>query len=844
MSDPLPIDALVPEVLGALRAGRDLVVQAEPGAGKTTRLPLVMREGGWADSGEIWVSQPRRIAARMAATRVASLLGESVGGTVGYQVRFDAKTSQATRIRFVTEGILARRLVDDPQLKGIAAVVFDEFHERHLDADLALAMVRALQRGARPDLRVAVMSATLQPGPIAQWLGAVPLFCEGRAYPVTVAYATDKSDRPLDVQVASALRELGRERLDGGSALVFLPGAREIRECQRGCASVADALGLEVVVLHGELPADEQDRAVRPGARAKLVLATNVAETSITIAGVSCVIDSGLVRQASHDPWTGLGTLALARTSKASAEQRAGRAGRTRAGHCVRLFARADFDRRPAFDTPEIHRMDLAGAALSVRAAGFAGLAAVPWFEPPPEPACKAAEELLLRLGAIDAVTAALTDRGRTLLRYPVHPRLARVLQAGASLGVGHAAAGAAALLSERSIRRGGPERSRRAATTASSDVVVDLDDLRAFERDPGRAGGLGLDHGACRTVLEVWRSLARGSKREQDLDEDALGVALLSGFPDRVAAVRPGAAGARRKLAFAGGGGTAELAEDSAVQSAAFVVALQATARREGASGPQVLVNLAAAIEPEWLLELDIDRLEERRVASFDAERERVDAVVETRWDGLLLESRREHEPSEATANALFEAARARGASAWIDEPDALAELSARAAFAHGIDPAIPLLDAGAFEQVLREACNGRRSFAELRRADLLGALLGTLGSARDRFERIAPAHVALDGQRRVRVHYEPDQPPWIESRLQDFFGSLAGPRVAEGRVAVAIRLLAPNHRPVQITTDLAGFWDRHYAEIRKALMRRYPRHDWPEDPRTARPPAPRGRR
>ncbi len=841
----LPIETIAAAVRQACAAGRNVVVQAEPGAGKTTRLPLVMREAGWDRDGEIWVAQPRRIAARMAAARVAQTLGEPVGATVGYQVRFESALGPGTRIRFVTEGILARKLLDQPELDGVGAVVFDEFHERHLDGDLALALCLALQRRARPQLRLAVMSATLQPQPLAQHLGGDAFHCAGRVFPVAIEYAAERSDKPLAQQVAAALRELGARGLDG-SVLVFLPGAREIRDTAEACAAIASRLGLEVVVLHGELASAEQDRAVRPGPRPKLVLSTNVAETSITIDGVAAVIDSGLARSASHDPWTGLSQLALTKISKAAAEQRAGRAGRTRAGVCMRLFPRHDFERRPAFETPEIARLDLAGAALAVRAAGLRDMAALPWLDAPPQAAVRGAETLLRRLGAL-ADDGGLTRRGTALLRFPIHPRLARLLEAGAAAGVPQAAAGAAALLSERSIRRGGLDRRGRTAVSAASDLSVDLDDLDAVLRDPDRAGSLGLDLGACRMVDRVRKQLAqlvgaRGRDRADDPDT-ALGTSLLAAFPDRVAAVRPGPPGTRRKLAFAGGG-QAELAEDSVVHGASLIVALGAEQRHEGAHGTRVLVRSAAAIEPEWLLEQDPERLDEQRIASFDAERERVEAVVETRWDGLLLESRRDPQPSDATAAALFEAARARGPAAFLEQPEDLAQLQARCAFAHGIDPAVPLLDDAAVHAVMRTLCDGRRSFAELRRADLLGTLLATLGPARDRLERLAPAAVALGGGRRVAVHYEHDRAPWVESRLQDFFGALRGPAIAEGRMPLALHLLAPNGRPVQITTDLAGFWDRHYAEIRKALMRRYPRHDWPEDPRTAAPPAPRPRR
>ncbi len=842
LATDLPIAAIVPEVLAHAREGENLVILAEPGAGKTTWLPRVLLAAGWGDAGEIWVSQPRRIAARMAATRVAAGFGEEVGARVGYSVRFESAASKATRIRFVTEGILARRLVEDPRLGGIAAVVFDEFHERHIDSDLALALTRAAQR-TRPDLHVAVMSATLEPTRVAAWLGVDPLYCPGRVHSVDVTHAESLSDRPLGQQVAAAFREL--VELERGSVLAFLPGAREIREAEEACATIAERHDFEIALLHGELPGDEQDRAVRAGRRPKLILSTNVAETSITVDGVVAVIDTGLARQTTWDPWTGMPGLVLAKISRASATQRAGRAGRTRPGRCVRLYPRHDFERRAEHDTPELLRSDLSGPALTIRGAGFRHLSHLPWFEAPPRAAVDAAEALLGRIGAIDA-SGSLTAIGQAMLRHPVHPRLARVLEAASAAGIGDTAALAVALLSERPIRRKVFGTRTTTRVTAASDVVVDVDDLRAFARDPARARVLGLDPQACRTVLQAARALgARRRERDahddddDDDDDDELSRALLAGFPDRVASVR-GSGSERRKLAFAGGG-RAELDEGSAVADADLVVALAAEQRREGGGAARVVVRSAARIDPLWLLELDPDRLEERQVAGFDPNRERVDVATETRWDGLLLESRAEPVPGPEAALALFEAARTRGPSAWVDDPAELDDLLARIGFAHGHDPEIARLDASDVEDVLREACNGCRSFAELRKADMLDRLLARLGAARARLERVAPSHVQLPGGRRLRVHYAHDRGPWAESRLQDFFGSVRGPTVAEGRVALALHLLAPNQRAVQITTDLSGFWDRHYSDIRKMLMRRYPKHAWPEDPRTAASAKPR---
>lgn len=834
----LPIDAIADAVVDATTRGRNVVVLAEPGAGKTTRLPLVMADAGWPARGELWVTQPRRIAARLAASHVAAARGEAPGGSVGYQVRFDSKVSASTRIRFVTEGILVRKLIEDPTLAGIGAVVFDEFHERHLDADVALALCRALQRSTRPDLGIVVMSATLEPEPIAEYLDAVALRCAGRSYPVEIEHLVRSSERPIGATVAGALADLGPAGLDGGGVLVFLPGAREIRETASACSNVADRLGLEMVTLHGDLPPGEQDRAVRRGDRPKLVLATNVAETSITIDGITCVLDSGLVRQASFDAWSGVGSLVLGKTSKASAIQRAGRAGRTRAGRCVRLYPRHDFDRRPAFDAPEIERLDLAAVALTVRAAGLRRIDEIAWFEAPPVAAVRAADELLVRLGAIEN-HGGLTERGRRLLRHPLHPRLARLLDAGAELGIATAAAGAAALLSERSIRRS-EGRVAAATISASSDVLVDLDDLAGFASDRSRGDGQPLDVFAARTVLELWRTLARGKVPPASaIDEDALGRALLAAFPDRVAAVRPGQPGGRKKLAFVGGA-QAELSEACTVTDAAFIVAVRADTRRDGAT-TTTLVRQAAAVEPEWLLELDSDRLDERRACTFDGDRLRVESMIETRWDGLLLESRRDPRPSPEASAVLLTAARARGPTLWCNDAEALTQLATRGDFVAQHDASARVPTSTLIDAVLVAACEGRTSFAQLREASIVELVLAELGPDRSRFERAAPTHVPLPGGRRVAVHYESDRAPWIESRMQDFFGSEQGPRLLDGRLPVAIHLLAPNGRAEQITVDLAGFWKNHYPEIRRALMRRYPRHEWPEDPRNATPPAPR---
>jgi ATP-dependent helicase HrpB len=435
----------LPELVATLRDGNRLVLEAPPGAGKTTAaapaaLPVV--------AGEILVLEPRRLAARLAARRVADELGEAIGGTVGYQVRFEDVGGPRTRLRYVTEAILLRRLLVDPRLGGVGAVFLDEFHERHLAGDLALALLARLQRGARPDLRLAVMSATLDAAPVVAFLGGCPrLSSEGRAFPVDVEHLAQPDTRPLEEQVASAVRRLAAEKLDG-DVLVFLPGAAEIARAHGACARIP---GLELATLHGDLPPAEQDRAVTPGPRPKVILSTNVAESSVTIPGVVAVVDSGLARVAAHDPWSGLPTLRVTRISRASATQRAGRAGRTRPGRCLRLYTKHDFETRALHDAPEVRRADLAEAALLLHALGERDLAAFGWFEAPDAAALAAASALLDRLGAVH--DGAPTPLGERLLKFPLHPRLGRLLVEAEGRGAGGDGALICALLGERDRR-------------------------------------------------------------------------------------------------------------------------------------------------------------------------------------------------------------------------------------------------------------------------------------------------------------------------------------------------------------------------------------------------------
>lgn len=849
---PLPIDPLLPEIVETLRRAPSLVLEAPPGAGKTTRVPRALLEAGVVGDRELIVLQPRRLPTRLASRRVAEELGEQVGERVGYQVRFEDLSGPRTRLRFVTEGVLGRRLLSDPTLKGVGAVVLDEFHERHLAGDVSLALLRRLQQTTRPDLKIVVMSATLEAGPISEYLGGAPrLRSEGRRFDVELEHLAAPDERHLDQQVLSALKRLVQRGIDG-HVLVFLPGAGEIRRARDAAEELAGRHGLELHALHGDLPPAEQDRAVRPSNRPKIIFSTNVAETSVTIEGVATVIDTGVSRQASHSPWSGMPVLKLAKISKASAIQRAGRAGRTRAGVCLRLYTRHDFDGRPDHDVPEIRRLDLAETALSLRASGVKDLRRFPFFEAPPAASLEAADTLLRRLGAVDA-SGAVTAIGQRMLRYPVHPRQARVLLEGEQRGVGREAAIVAALLGERDIRRearaqldrGGTRSGGHSGPSDLLELLERFEEARRSELASGRLHSMGLDASAVQAVDRVQRQLGRGLQRSDAAltaaqRDEALQLSVLTGYPDRVARRRRPLA---PEVVFSGGG-SGTLAETSVVREPELMVAVDA---EERGSGKGVVVRLASAIEPEWLLDLypealqDVDRLE------WNAQAGRVERITQLLYEGLALEEGRSPAPASLEAGrVLAEAALAKGVER-LPDAERIAAFRARVELLRQSFPEaeLPAVDDAFIREAVASVVSTLRSLAELEQASVADALGASLTPEQSRLLTTAlPERVTLPGGRSVRVNYEAGKPPWIESRLQDFFGMAQGPSLGKGRIQLVIHLLAPNQRAVQVTTDLAGFWERHYPSIRKELMRKYPRHAWPEDPLHAQPPAPHGRR
>jgi ATP-dependent helicase HrpB len=606
----LPVDAILPEILESLKRSPNLVIEAPPGAGKTTRVPPALLE---LVSGEVVVLEPRRIAARLAARRVAWEIDEPVGQTVGYQVRFEEVVSQRTRLRFVTEGVLTRRLLSDPALKGVAAVVLDEFHERHLDSDLALALLKRLQR-TRPELRIVVMSATLDTGHVADYLGGCPILrSEGRLFELAIRHLP-YSPKTLEAQVADALELLIAEE-PSGDVLAFLPGAAEIRRAMRESQGLARSAGLLVLPLHGDLSPAEQDRAIAPAQQRKVILATNVAESSVTVEGVNAVIDSGLARIATYSQWTGLPTLHVGRVSKASATQRAGRAARTGPGRVLRLYSREDYLRRPEHDEPEIVRSDLSQLLLALRAMRIGD---IEWMDAPPAAAVQSAESLLDRLGATEAMV-------HKLARYPLHPRLSRILTAAMERGVGEDGCIAAALLGS-------------GARAEKNDLLAAIDseqDYRTLQQ------------------IEQLRRIARPA-RQREHNDDALLMSVLAGFPDRVARRRAG------NQVLLSAGGSAEVGGEAPRYE--FMVAVDAEDRKDK---PLPLIRMAARIEPEWLIELFPDYVREKSGVEWNRLTERVEAVSALLYDELVIQE-------------------SRGA---LPDPEAAAELLAQKALEAGID-------------------------------------------------------------------------------------------------------------------------------------------------------------
>jgi len=803
MNNPvaLPIDDALPALTAALRLSNVAVLVAPPGAGKTTRVPLVLHGEPWA-SGKILVLEPRRIAARAAADRMAKTLGERTGDTVGLRVRFGSKVSAKTRIEVVTEGVFTRLILDDPELRGVAAVLFDEFHERSLDADLGLALARDAQQGLREDLKILVMSATIDGARVAALLGQAPVIeSQGRAYPVETRYlGRDPRARIEDQMTDAVTRAL---RAEPGSVLAFLPGAAEIRRSETLLKERVDA-ATDVVALFGALDAETQDRAIspaRPGRR-KVVLATSIAETSLTIEGVRIVVDSGLARVPRYEPDVGLTRLETVRVSRAAADQRRGRAGRTEPGVCYRLWDEPQTASLEAYAKPEILSSDLSSFVLDLAAWGAAP-ESLSFLDPPPRGALAEARALLAELGAL--ADGRITAEGQALRRLPLPPRLARMVVDAARDGAGALAADIAAVLTERGL--GGDD--------------VDLTHrVESFRRDRSRRAS------DARQMAKRWSELAGGGQGDM-----SIGAILSLAYPDRIAKNR-----GNGSFTLANGrGGNVDQAASLAREP--FIAVAELTG-----SAAQGRIVLAAPMALNDIETRFAHRIESRDDVTFDEKSLALRARRTRKLGAIALsEQTRKVEPNDDTAQLLAEGV----ARVGIDKlpwTKALTQWRDRVMFlrkAEG-DEWPDLSDAALAASIdwLLPAFAGKTAVSQLASDDLHSALTELLAwPLRRRLDAEAPTHFEAPTGTHAAIDYEAEAGPTISIRLQELFGLATHPAIAGGRIPLVIELLSPAHRPVQVTRDLAGFWRGSYAAVRTEMRGRYPRHPWPDDPLAAAP-------
>jgi ATP-dependent helicase HrpB len=814
--------AVLEPLEAALAAGRNAVLVAPPGSGKTTRVPLALCAAPWLAGQTILLLEPRRLAARAAARFMAAGLGEAVGERVGYRVRLEQRVSPRTRVEVVTEGILTRRLQQDPALEGVGLVIFDEFHERSLAADLGLALCLDVQRGLRPELRLLVMSATLEDRPLAALLGdAARIRADGRSHPVTVDHAPPPPDQPQALAVAGAVRRVLAQ--PGGDLLVFLPGVAEIRRAAAALAEQLSDPGVLICPLYGDLDAAAQDRAIRPdpGGCRRVVLATAIAETSLTIGGVDRVVDAGFSRVPRFDPNTGLTRLETRRVSRAAADQRCGRAGRLGPGRCLRLWP-AELALMPQAP-PEILQADLAPLVLELALWGVRDPAALSWLDPPPEAAFAQGRALLQELGALDR-HGRITAPGRRLAALPLHPRLAHLLVQAAQRGARQRGADLAALLEERDILAGPGSR--------PCDLEPRLAALAAWRA--GRATA--ADPRACQRVDRIARDLARQvTERPASGPVPSAGTLVALAYPDRVARSRSGPG-----YRLASGRGARLPPGDGLTGQDWLAVAALDAGRGDGR------IFLAAALAPGEPEALFPERIEQLDTLAWDSGRRAVTARRERRLGALVLDHRvLPRPPAAALLPALLAGLRQEG-SACLPWTTAARGVQARVLCLRDWQPQAgwPDLSDGALladlEHWLGPWLDGVTGLDGLARLDLAALLRGTLdGSRRQRLETLAPERLAVPSGARRAVRYQPGEAPVLAVKLQELFGLRDTPRVCGGAVAVVLHLLSPAGRPLQITRDLAGFWDRTYAEVRREMKGRYPKHHWPEDPRQALPTA-----
>ena len=841
----LPIYEIENGIIDALKQTNRLVLQAPTGSGKSTQVPQMLLNHGLLGNGQLVVLQPRRLATRLLASRVARELRVELGKEVGYQIRFENMTTPRTRIKFETEGILLRQMLESPELDGIQAIIFDEFHKRHLYGDITLARALDIQEQRRSDLLIIVMSATLDAAILEKYLRpSAVLKSEGRTFPVDVDYLQRSSSAHSPEVWDMAADAFAKHRPPEGDVLVFMPGGYEINRTIEAIRRRPESRGYLVLPLHGELPPREQDAAVATYDQAKIVVATNVAETSITIEGVRLVIDSGLARVPRYDPNRGINTLLVERISQASADQRMGRAGRTAAGVCVRLWSKTEHEQRPQRDLPEIKRLDLSEVILTLKAAGVSDLSNFRWLDAPDPKALQHAQTLLVDLGALkqDGDASVITNLGRRMLAFPLHPRYARMLLAAQQFGCVYEACLVAALTQGRDLLMRNANReaiSAREDLFGSDNHTSDFSVLiRAWEfavENHFRVDVLnkvGFHAITARQVGPLLEQFLRIAKEEgldiqrRKSDEAALRKCILIGFSDRVAR-RLDDSTFRCELVHKRRG---ELARESVVRNSPLFVA--AEVREIGRHGGDVntIVSLATAIERDWLTEMFPADIQSDRQATFNPVTRKVDAADVVRFRDLILSSVEVEPPTDLAASLLADeivAGRLQVTSwdhaveQWIRRLNLLARSCP--------DLQLPPLLEDDRRHILEQFCLGATSYKDIKTRDVKPVVKSWLSpAARELVDKYAPERVTLSNNRTPKVMYEDETPPYISMRIQELFGVTQIPAIAMGRIQLSIHILAPSMRPVQVTRDLAGFWRDHYPGIKSELQRKYPKHEW----------------
>lgn len=847
----LPIWEIQSQIIESLRAGNRLILSAPTGSGKTTQVPQMLLQAGLLGGGQVVILQPRRLAARLLAARVAQELGVKLGREVGYQIRFENVTSAETKIRFVTEGVLLRQMIDDPQLKGISVLLFDEFHERHLYGDITLARALDVQEASRPDLRLAVMSATLDADLLAQYLKPRVLTSEGRTFPVEVKYAAEPSytdKRPVWDQAADAFSRYVRSGGEG-DVLVFMPGGFEISQTIEAIRHTDESKGFILLPLHGELSPNDQDAAVARYRQRKVVVSTNVAETSLTIDGVRLVIDSGLARIPRFDANRGINTLLVEKISQSSADQRSGRAGRTAPGVCMRLWSRDEHAHRPAQELPEIKRLDLAEVVLTLKAAGIENLRTFRWLESPDEQSLAHAEELLTDLGALQPLHSAgcqpalqITPIGRKMLAFPIHPRYARMLLAAQEYGCVYQAALVAALTQGRDLllRNVGRDtndlREDLLGEKASSDFWILMRAWTYASKNQFRLDAcrkLGIHAVTARQVGPLFDHFLRIADREgldvqaREVKDEVLQKCVLIGFSDRVAH-RLDQGTLRCELVHNRRG---VLARESVVQHAPLFVAAEVREVEGKDEEVRTILSLATAIDSEWLRELFPADIEADLKVQFDTTQKRVVAAELSRFRGLALSAKRvEPPPADAAARLLADEVVAgnltlkewdHSVEQWILRLNLLSKWCP--------EFELPPITGEDRCHLIEQVCHGAIGYKDIKDREVKPVVQSWLSHAqRELLDKHAPERLSLPNGRTPKVSYEASNPPHIAMRIQELYDVTHTPKIALGRVPVLVHILTPGMKPVQVTQDLANFWREHYPRLKSELQRKYPKHEW----------------